>query len=123
MIKLVDILTENKQTYDYGCVMLYFNFPEMSKKDENNDDDEKGTTTTSFFETSTSVMLSKVKEMFKNDYSQSILEGVEMTDIVHYAVGWGILGKIASWVYVDRQLQYIFDFRNIEIKKIFPASK
>ncbi len=49
--------------------------------------------------------------------------GVEMTDIVHYAVGWGILGKIASWVYVDRQLQHIFDFRNIEIKKIFPASK
>ena len=49
--------------------------------------------------------------------------GVEMTDIVHYAVGWGILGKIASWVYVDRQLQHIFDFRNIEIKKIFPAGK
>lgn len=31
MIKLVDILNENKQTYDYGCVMLYFKFPEINK--------------------------------------------------------------------------------------------
>lgn len=31
MIKLVDILNENKQTYNYGCVMLYFKFPEINK--------------------------------------------------------------------------------------------
>jgi 2'-5' RNA ligase len=31
MIKLSDLLKEEKQTYDYGCVMLYFNFPEMEK--------------------------------------------------------------------------------------------
>jgi 2'-5' RNA ligase len=31
MIKLKQLLTETKQTYDYGCVMLYFNFPEISK--------------------------------------------------------------------------------------------
>ena len=52
---------------------------------------------------------------------KSVPEGVEMTDIVHYAVGWGILGKIASWIYVDRQLQHIFEYRNREIKKIFPS--
>jgi hypothetical protein len=31
MIKLLDLLNEEKQTYDYGCAMLYFNFPEMNK--------------------------------------------------------------------------------------------
>lgn len=31
MIKLADLLKEEKQTYDYGCAMLYFNFPEMEK--------------------------------------------------------------------------------------------
>lgn len=32
MIKLIDLLNENSSsTYDYGCVMLYFNFPEMNK--------------------------------------------------------------------------------------------
>lgn len=32
MIKLIDLLKENSNsTYEYGCVMLYFNFPELIK--------------------------------------------------------------------------------------------
>jgi 2'-5' RNA ligase len=32
MIKLLDLLKENStSTYDYGCVMLYFNFPQINK--------------------------------------------------------------------------------------------
>jgi hypothetical protein len=32
MIKLIDLLKENSSsTYDYGCVMLFFDFPELSK--------------------------------------------------------------------------------------------
>jgi 2'-5' RNA ligase len=31
MIKLLDMLKEDKHTYDYGCVMLYYNFPLMNK--------------------------------------------------------------------------------------------
>ena len=32
MIKLIDLLKENSDsTYKYGCVMLYFNFPEINK--------------------------------------------------------------------------------------------
>lgn len=32
MIKLKDLMKENSQsTYDYGCVMLYFDFPEIQK--------------------------------------------------------------------------------------------
>jgi hypothetical protein len=31
MIKLKSLLEGSNQTYDYGCVMLYFTFPEMDK--------------------------------------------------------------------------------------------
>ncbi len=31
MQKLAGIIVEEKQTYDFGCAMLYFNFPEMNK--------------------------------------------------------------------------------------------
>lgn len=32
MIKLKDLIKENSNsTYDYGCVMLYFNFPDLTK--------------------------------------------------------------------------------------------
>jgi hypothetical protein len=32
MKKLIDVLTEaTRQTFEYGCVMLYFSFPEINK--------------------------------------------------------------------------------------------
>ena len=31
MQKLAGIITEDKQTYDYGCVMIYFDFPTINK--------------------------------------------------------------------------------------------
>jgi 2'-5' RNA ligase len=31
MIKLADLLKEEKQKFEYGCVMLYYNFPLMNK--------------------------------------------------------------------------------------------
>ena len=40
MQKLAGIIIEEKQTYDYGCAMLYFNFPEINKiQDAINPDD------------------------------------------------------------------------------------
>jgi 2'-5' RNA ligase len=30
VIKLINLLKEDNQTYDYGCVMLYFDFPKMN---------------------------------------------------------------------------------------------
>jgi ligand-binding SRPBCC domain-containing protein len=37
--------------------------------------------------------------------------GVLMTDILHYDVGKGILGKIANALFVDKKVQGIFDYR------------
>ena len=31
MIKLKDLIKESNNVHDYGCVMLYFNFPEIIK--------------------------------------------------------------------------------------------
>jgi ligand-binding SRPBCC domain-containing protein len=39
-------------------------------------------------------------------------EGVEMTDLVHYALPFGFIGGIANSVYVQNRLQSIFDYRN-----------
>jgi len=37
--------------------------------------------------------------------------GVEMTDIVHYALPLGFLGRIANSLFVKSKLQEIFDYR------------
>jgi len=38
-------------------------------------------------------------------------KGVEMTDIVHYKLPLGFLGKIAHSLFVKKQLKQIFDYR------------
>lgn len=38
-------------------------------------------------------------------------EGIEMTDIVHYKLPFGILGELAHSLFVKKQLKGIFDYR------------
>jgi ligand-binding SRPBCC domain-containing protein len=45
---------------------------------------------------------------------------VIMTDIVHYAVPMGILGRIAKVIIVEPKLKKIFDFRSKKVLEIFP---
>jgi ligand-binding SRPBCC domain-containing protein len=45
--------------------------------------------------------------------------GLEMEDIVHYALPWGPLGRLAHWLDVRRRLQAIFDYRQQEVKRYF----
>ncbi len=37
--------------------------------------------------------------------------GVEMTDEVNYAIPFGILGRLANWLFVGREVNPIFDYR------------
>lgn len=37
--------------------------------------------------------------------------GVQMSDLVHYAVGYGFLGEIANTLFVRKKLEEIFSFR------------
>lgn len=48
--------------------------------------------------------------------------GVEMTDILHYDVGKGIFGRIASWLFVDKRVREIFEFREKKLRELFGAS-
>lgn len=45
--------------------------------------------------------------------------GVKMTDTVNYAIGFGLIGRIANAVYVERRLNEIFAYREKVISEIF----
>lgn len=45
--------------------------------------------------------------------------GVLMTDIINYAIPMGFLGRIANSVLVAKEVQGIFDYREIAVEKLF----
>ena len=45
--------------------------------------------------------------------------GVEMTDIVNYRIGLGVLGRLANRLHVKNHLVDIFDYRYKRIEEIF----
>ena len=45
--------------------------------------------------------------------------GVMMTDILHYDIGKWIFGKIAGWLFVDKKVRGIFEFREKKLKELF----
>jgi ligand-binding SRPBCC domain-containing protein len=45
--------------------------------------------------------------------------GVLMTDTIHYAIPYGIIGRLANDILVERQVKHIFDYRAKEIVKLF----
>ena len=47
--------------------------------------------------------------------------GVEMRDVVEYALPFGPLGRLAHALLVRRQLEEIFEFRRRAIREIFPG--
>ena len=44
-------------------------------------------------------------------FFKEIEGGIEMTDLVHYKLPFGILGSIAHGLFVKKQLKAIFDYR------------
>jgi ligand-binding SRPBCC domain-containing protein len=52
---------------------------------------------------------------------KAVLEGVEMTDIVHYKLPLWFLGDIANWLFVQKQLKEIFDFRYKTVETMFAS--
>lgn len=46
-------------------------------------------------------------------------EGVEMTDEVNYAIPLGILGRLAHWLFVGRQVNAIFNYRYKVLENYF----
>jgi ligand-binding SRPBCC domain-containing protein len=50
---------------------------------------------------------------------RAINGGVEMTDLVHYQLPLGILGRFAHWLFVEKQLKGIFDYRYQKLEQVF----
>lgn len=45
--------------------------------------------------------------------------GVEMRDIVHYKIPFGIIGKLVNTLFVKNKLQQIFDYREKVLREKF----
>ena len=46
-------------------------------------------------------------------------DGIEMIDEINYSVPMGVLGRIANWLFVARELERIFEYRTRVVLKIF----
>ncbi len=45
--------------------------------------------------------------------------GVEMTDIIHYKIPFGFLGKIMNSLFIKHKLNEIFDYRYQKLEELF----
>ncbi len=52
-------------------------------------------------------------------FINQVAGGVELIDIVHYALPFGFLGRIAHSLFVRRKLEQIFAYRTEKVKEIF----
>ena len=50
---------------------------------------------------------------------KAISGGVEMTDLVHYRLPLGPLGRLANRLFVQAQLREIFDYRWNKLEALF----
>ncbi|MFP4556498.1 MAG: SRPBCC family protein [Bacteroidales bacterium] len=56
-------------------------------------------------------------------FTKQVEGGVLMTDIVSYKPPLGFLGSIANWLFIKKQLNGIFNYREKILNKIFPVKK
>lgn len=50
-------------------------------------------------------------------------QGVLLTDIVSYSPPLGFLGAFANTIFISKQLDTIFNYRENKLEKLFPGSK
>lgn len=50
---------------------------------------------------------------------QEVKGGVEMTDEVNYAIPLGLLGRLAHWLFVGREVNRIFEYRYKKLEEFF----
>ena len=49
--------------------------------------------------------------------------GIEMTDILHYKVPFGFIGKIVNSLFISRKIKEIFDYRFNKLEELFNHGK
>lgn len=54
---------------------------------------------------------------------KEIAGGVLMNDILHYAIPYGVIGRLSNSVFVGNKLKQVFEFREKAIERIFGVYK
>jgi len=54
---------------------------------------------------------------------KEVAGGVLMNDILHYAIPYGVIGRLSNSVFVGNKVKQIFTFREKAIEKMFGAYK
>lgn len=52
-------------------------------------------------------------------FFKEVKNGIEIKDVVHYALPFGFLGRIANKLFIQKQLHNIFEYRYQKINNIF----
>ena len=50
---------------------------------------------------------------------QEIPGGVHMTDIINYAIPYGVIGRMANAILVEKEVKGIFDYREKKVEELF----
>lgn len=52
-------------------------------------------------------------------FLKEVIGGVEMIDLVHYALPFGVLGTCANSLFVKKQLEQVFEYRYQKVEELF----
>lgn len=52
-------------------------------------------------------------------FFEATANGVKMTDVIHYALPLGFLGRIVNVLIVKNKLREIFDYRQLKVNQLF----
>lgn len=55
-------------------------------------------------------------------FFKQIDNGIEMTDELHYKLPLGIIGKVSNAMFIQKQIQEIFDYRYLKLESLFNTS-
>lgn len=56
-------------------------------------------------------------------FLKEVSNGVEMTDILHYQLPFGFIGKIVDQLFVKNKVSHIFNYRYAKLEELFGAKK
>ncbi len=59
------------------------------------------------------------KFWFHQHFFKEVSNGIEMTDVVYYAIPFGFIGRLFGAKIVKRKLNQIFEYRKIKVEEIF----
>jgi ligand-binding SRPBCC domain-containing protein len=52
-------------------------------------------------------------------FLKEVSEGIEMTDILHYKIPFGFLGKIVNALFIKKKINEIFNYRYNKLEQLF----